>query len=61
MICWNHFANYTFAHCGDTIIISSTIDGKTRFRMPIGPRDSDLLSDLFSLAVREGEKEFPLA
>jgi hypothetical protein len=61
MICWNHFANYTFAHCGDNIIISSTIDGKTRFRMPIGPRDGDLLGDLFSLAVREGEEEFPLA
>ncbi len=61
MVCWNHFAHYAFAHRGENIILSSTIDGKTRFRMPVGPQDREILSDLFSLAIREGEEEFPLA
>ncbi len=61
MVCWNHYAHYAYARCGENIILSSTIEGKTRFRMPIGPRDSSVLGDLFSLAVREGEEEYPLA
>lgn len=59
MVCWNHYANYLYIRVADSIIISSTILGKTKFRPPIGPRDPDLLADVFELAVKEGD-EAPL-
>ncbi len=55
MICWNHYANYEFAHVRDNIIISSTIDGKTTFRPPIGPQDNGLLREVIRLAVDFGD------
>ena len=55
MVCWNHYAHYEFAFSRDNIIISSTIDDKTTFRPPIGPRDSVLLEDVIRLAVLEGD------
>jgi hypothetical protein len=55
MICWNHYANYEFAHVRNNIIISSTIDGKTTFRPPIGPRDKGLLREVIRLAVDFGD------
>ncbi len=54
MVCWNHYANYRFAEADDAIILSSTIDGVTSFRPPIGSKDPDLIRDLIDLAVREG-------
>ncbi len=54
MLCWNHYANYRYARLRDSIVISSTINGKTTFRAPIGPRDTDLLHEVVELAVREG-------
>jgi hypothetical protein len=59
MICWNDYAHYRYAHIRNSIIISSTIDGRTRFRPPIGPQDSELLDDLIHLCIREGT-EVPL-
>ncbi len=56
MVCWNHFARYSFLIAGDSIVLSSTILGKTKFRPPIGPRDPDLLLEVFDLAVREGDE-----
>jgi uncharacterized protein len=50
MLCWNHYANYRYAHVDGSIIISSTIDGKTTFRAPIGPRNKDLLDEVLELA-----------
>ncbi len=61
MVCWNHYAHYSYARSMGTIIIASTIDGETRFRIPIGPRNDDLLKDLFSFAVNEGNTEYPIA
>jgi hypothetical protein len=54
MVCWNHYAEYRYARVGDAIVLSSTINGKTTFRAPIGPRDSNLLHDVVDLAIREG-------
>ena len=56
MVCWNHYANYRFAETDGSIILSSTIDGVTSFRPPIGPKDPDLIEDLIDLALREGDK-----
>ena len=58
MVCWNHYANYRFAFKGDNIILSSTIEGLTRYRPPIGPRNPDLLAEVMSLATRSSE-DFP--
>ncbi len=55
MVCWDSYAHYRFAHVSDSIIISSTIDGRTKFRPPIGPRDPELLEDLVALCVDEGD------
>jgi hypothetical protein len=59
MLCWNHFANYAYLQVGGAIVLCSTIQGKTRFRPPIGPRDPDLLEEVIHLAIREGD-EAPL-
>jgi uncharacterized protein len=56
MVCWNHYADYRFAHKSDSILLSSTINGKTTFRAPIGPHDPELLYDLIDLALREGDE-----
>jgi hypothetical protein len=60
MICWNPYAHYRFANVEESIILSSTIDGMTRFRPPIGPHNPDLLADLLTLAAKS-EEERPLA
>lgn len=60
IVCWNHFAHYTYAYVNDAIILSSTIDGQTKFRPPIGERDPDLLDDVIRLAVDAGD-DAPLA
>lgn len=52
--CWNHFAHYTYAEHKGCLIISSTVQGITTFRPPIGPRDRKVLLDVIDLAVREG-------
>ncbi|MDK2891511.1 MAG: uncharacterized protein PWR21_2143 [Methanoculleus sp.] len=54
MVCWNHYANYRFAHVEGSIVLSSTIGGVTSFRMPIGPKSPDLVGDVVDLAAREG-------
>ena len=59
MMCWNPYAHYRFANVEDSIILSSTIDGMTRFRSPIGPHSPDLLADLLKLAAKS-EEERPL-
>jgi hypothetical protein len=60
MICWNPYAHYRYALLKENLLISSTIDGKTSFRPPVGPRDPGLLVDLLELCLREGD-ENPLA
>jgi len=55
MVCWERYAHYRFAHVRDSIIISSTIDGRTKFRPPIGRHDPELLEDLIALCLQEGD------
>ena len=50
MVCWNHYAHYTYAYVEKNIIIASTIGSVTRFRPPIGPRNPALLRSLVRLA-----------
>ena len=57
MVCWNHYANYRYAVINGSILLSSTIDGVTRFRAPIGPRDPELLREVIRLAFAVGDKE----
>lgn len=57
MVCWNHYAHYTFAYLEGNIILASTIDGITRFRVPIGPRNPELLRDLIRLASDVSDNE----
>ncbi|MFB3764555.1 MAG: DUF2156 domain-containing protein [Methanotrichaceae archaeon] len=60
MVCWSNYANYKYAKVEDSIVLSATLDGKVRYRPPIGPKDPGLLSDLLELA-RESEDIYPLA
>ena len=50
MVCWNHYAHYRYAYVNRNLVLASTIDGITRFRPPIGPRDPALLKSLIRLA-----------
>jgi hypothetical protein len=53
MVCWNHYAHYRYASVNGSIILSSTIDGVTRFRPPIGRRDLVLAESYrFDYAVK---------
>ncbi len=52
MVCWNHYAHYRFALVDDNIVLSSTIEGMTRYRIPIGPQNPDLLKDVMRIALR---------
>jgi hypothetical protein len=56
MICWNHYAHYHYAKRDDTVILSSTIDEKTKYRAPIGPPDADLLASILGLALDYGDE-----
>ena len=57
MVCWNHFARYTYAFVEKNVILASTIDGVTRFRQPIGPRNPALLKSLIRLASDVSDNE----
>ncbi len=54
MVCWNHYADYRFRESEGSIVLSSTINGGTSFRPPIGPKNPDLIGDVIDLAAREG-------
>ncbi len=57
MVCWNHFAHYQYAYVEKNVILASTIDGITRFRAPIGPRNPALLRSLIRLASEVSDNE----
>jgi uncharacterized protein len=57
MVCWNHFAHYTYAFVEKNVIIASTIGSVTRFRPPIGPRNPALLRSLLRLASDVSDNE----
>jgi hypothetical protein len=59
MVCWNHYAHYRYAFVEDNIVLSTTIDGKTRYRLPIGPHSPNLLKDLIELATGSSD-DLPL-
>jgi len=56
MVCWNHYADYRYVMVQDSMVISSTIEGETSFRGPIGPTNPKLLKDLLTLAIEKGGK-----
>lgn len=55
MVCWNHYAHYEYAYVRGNLVLSSTIEEKTSFRPPIGPRDPSVLADVIRLAIAEGD------
>jgi hypothetical protein len=57
MVCWNHYAHYRRTLVRGSVAICSTIDGRLRFRAPVGPDDPGLLEDLFALARAESPGE----
>jgi len=57
MVCWNHYAHYTYAQIEKNIIIASTIESVTRFRPPIGPRNPALLRSLIRFASEISDNE----
>lgn len=57
MVSWNHYAHYQYAIVGKNVILASTIDGITRFRPPIGPREPALLRSLIRLASDVSDAE----
>lgn len=57
MVCWNHYAHYTYAYIEKNIIIASTIGSVTRFRPPIGPRNPALLRSLVRFASGISDNE----
>jgi len=57
MVSWNHYAHYQYAFVEKNVILASTIDGITRFRPPIGPRNPDLLRSLIRLASDVSDAE----
>ena len=57
MVCWNHYAHYRYAFVNRNLILASTIDGTTRFRPPVGPRDPALLKALIRLASEVSDYE----
>ncbi len=57
MVCWNHYAGYSYASVGDNVILASTIDGKTRYRAPMGPQNRPLMNDLLRLAADAGDND----
>jgi len=57
MVCWNHYAHYTYAYVEKNIIIASTIGSVTRFRPPIGPRNPALLRSVIRLASDVSDNE----
>jgi hypothetical protein len=57
MVCWNHYAHYTYTYAEKNVIIASTIGSVTRFRPPIGPRNPGLLRSLIRLASEVSDNE----
>ncbi len=58
MVCWNDYAHYRYACVEGCIVLCSTIAEMTRYRPPIGPRNSELLTDVLRLAAKS-EEEHP--
>ncbi len=59
MICWNGYAHYRYALAEGCIILSSTVDGKTVYRAPIGPKNPEILAQVLALAAKS-DKDAPL-
>ncbi|MGZ4946034.1 MAG: DUF2156 domain-containing protein [Halobacteriota archaeon] len=57
MVCWDHYAHYTYAYIEKNIIIASTIGGVTRFRPPIGPHNAALIRSLIRFASDVSDNE----
>lgn len=56
MVCWNDYAQYSFALVDGSIVLSTTIDGIESYRPPIGPRNHELLAQVLDLAAKSKEE-----
>jgi hypothetical protein len=55
MVCWNHYAHYRYAYSEGCILLSTTIEGTTCYRPPIGPHNPDLLANVLELASKSAD------
>ncbi|HXW98273.1 MAG TPA: phosphatidylglycerol lysyltransferase domain-containing protein [Methanomicrobiales archaeon] len=54
MVAWNHYAHYRKAVSGEHLVLSSTVNGETRFRFPIGPREPGIVREVIRVALESG-------
>ena len=54
MVAWNHYAHYRKAVSGRHLVLSSTVNGETRFRFPIGPHDGEITREVLRFAFAHG-------
>lgn len=60
MVCWSHFARYSYAYVNGSLILACSTPRGTRFHSPIGPRDPVLMKALIQLALEVGDDDKPL-
>jgi len=54
MACWSHYARYRKAVVGNHLLLSSTVNGETRFRFPIGPYEEEITREVLRLSLETG-------
>lgn len=56
MVCWNHYAPYTFTIQNGRLLTACTVEDETTYRAPIGEPDPDLFEEVLTLAQTCGGK-----
>jgi uncharacterized protein len=57
LISWMKYTNSRFYVGDDAILLSTEIEGKVRFRPPLGKQNASVFDEVLSLALREGCEE----
>ncbi len=56
MVCWEHYAPYSFAVRDQRLLTACTVEGETTYRAPIGEPSPELFEEILALAQRSGGK-----
>lgn len=56
MICWEHYAPYSFTVQNGRLLTACKVDGETTYRAPIGEPDPELFEEVLALAKENGGK-----
>lgn len=57
LVSWKNYIHPRFCFIDGSLVVSTEIDGKIRFRPPLGKRNGSVLEQVFSLAVEYGCEE----